>query len=114
MKQRIRLTESDLHRMIKKTVNKVLKENENLNYVPDDWYEEDDEALNNNPRLMFAEMYDVFDDASEVLEILLKYASDDEIRQWCNYLIQEQDKLISKKTDNNTGIWGNSYGIRTK
>ena len=36
MKQRIRLTESDLHRMIKESVNKVLKENENFNYVPDE------------------------------------------------------------------------------
>lgn len=40
-------------------------------------------------------MSDVFGDASEVLEILLNHASDDEIRQWCNYLMQEQDKLIS-------------------
>lgn len=95
MKQKIRLTESDLHRIIKKSVNRILRENENLNYVSDDWYEKDDEELDNNPRLMFYEMSDVFGDASEVLEILLNHASDDEIRQWCNYLMQEQDKLIS-------------------
>lgn len=95
MKQKIRLTESDLHRIIKKSVNRILRENENLNYVSDDWYEKDDEELDNNPRLMFSEMCDVFGDASKVLEILLNHASDDEIRQWCNYLMQEQDKLIS-------------------
>lgn len=34
-KQVIRLTESNLHSIIKKSVNRVLKEDENFNYVPD-------------------------------------------------------------------------------
>lgn len=114
MKKIIRLTESDLQKIVTKSVNRVLKEDDNFNSSSDDLFAQYDEELNNDPRLMFSEMYDVFDDASEVLEILLKYASDDEIWQWCHYLMQEQDKLISGENDDNTSIVGKAYGISTK
>ena len=38
----IRLTESDLHRMIRSTVNRILREDVGYNGINDEWYQEED------------------------------------------------------------------------
>lgn len=57
MKQRIRLTESDLHRLIKESVRKVLKETsiDNDSYfgggLPDRYFDDDDDYVPDNDRI---------------------------------------------------------------
>ena len=116
-KKIIKLTENDLKHIIKESVNKILMENDNFNYsdfydtddiefddeseinseTPEDWYRLDDEAMN-DPKLRFAEMCDVFgDEPSSILNILEKYASDEDYTKWCEWLEQEQDLEFDRK-----------------
>ena len=116
-KKIIKLTENDLKHIIKESVNKILMENDNFNYsdfydtddiefddeseinseTPEDWYRMDDEAMN-DPKLRFAEMCDVFgDEPSSILNILEKYASDEDYTKWCEWLEQEQDLEFDRK-----------------
>lgn len=110
-KKLIKLTENDLKQIIKESVNKILIENDFYNAddmefdddseinseTPEDWYRMDDEAMN-DPKLRFAEMCDVFgDEPSSILNILEKYASDEDYAKWCEWLEQEQDLEFDRK-----------------
>lgn len=112
-KKLIKLTENDLKQIIKESVNKILIENDNDFYdandmefdddfeikskTPEEWYRMDDESMN-DPKLRFAEMCDVFgDEPSFILNILEKYASDEDYTKWCEWLEQEQELEFDRK-----------------
>ena len=75
-KQIVKLTEGDLHRIIKESVNNVLKES---NYTDNDitygmW--------NNIVEQLGAE---------QVLSMIVKYASSDQLKQWIQWIQEELD-----------------------
>lgn len=124
MKKRlIKLTENYLKQIIKESVNKILTENDNFNYsdfyntddmdsdddiefsddfdikskTPEEWYRMDDESMN-EPKLRFAEMCDVFGgEPSFILNVLKKYATDEDYTKWSEWLEQEQDLELDRK-----------------
>ena len=54
MRQIIRLTESDLHRIVKESVKKIIRESDTGNF--DDFYEGDENQVNSNKNMMYYEI----------------------------------------------------------
>ncbi len=62
MKKRIRLTESDLHRIVKESVNRVLKETNGNDTIDREWYSKRGAILDDDEEYI-ARYYDIFDKA---------------------------------------------------
>lgn len=74
MKKIIRLTESDLHRIIERSVSKILRED----VLGNDWRQNEDDVLNN---------YEAFDDQIE------SYKAEDEFRNQHDWGAQGEEEI---------------------
>lgn len=78
---KIQITENDIRQMVGESVKKALKE---MNV--------DDMAFR-NAEAEFAEAYDNFDGPEEVLDILMRNASEEDFRKWTEWLYKELNNL---------------------
>ena len=78
---KIQINENDIRQMVDESVKKVLKE---MNI--------DDMAFG-DAEVEFAKAYDNFDDPEEVLDILMRNASEEDFRKWSEWLYKEYNNL---------------------
>lgn len=84
---KIKLSENKLKQIVAESVKKILREN-NI----DDYYAMDD-AFMKNPKNEFIEICDNFNNPKEVMEILMKHASEEDFYKWNKWLSEELDIL---------------------
>lgn len=78
---RIQISENDLKQMVSESVKKVLKEMNVDDMAPGD------------AEVEFVKACDIFDDLGDILDILLRNASEEDFRKWSEWLYQERDNL---------------------
>lgn len=87
MKKIIRLTESDLHRIIERSVSKILRED----VLGNDWRQNEDDVLNN---------YEAFDDQIE------SYKAEDEFRNQHDWGAQGEEVIDPTYYDQHSDALG--------
>lgn len=81
---KIQIKESDIRQMVNESVKKVLKE---MNI---------DDIAPGEAEAEFAKACDIFDDLGDILDILLRNASEEDFRKWSEWLYKERDDLRKK------------------
>lgn len=84
---KIKLSESKLKQIIAESVKNVLSESD-----IDDYYAIDDTFMK-NPKNEFIEICDNFNSPEDVMEILMKHASEEDFYKWNKWLSEELDIL---------------------
>ena len=87
MKKIIRLTESDLHRIIEKSVNKILREG----VLGNDWRQDEDDVLNN---------YEPFEDQID------RYKAETEFRNQHDWGAQGEEDIDPTHYDQHSDVIG--------
>jgi len=87
MKKIIRLTESDLHRIIEKSVNKILREG----VLGNDWRQNEDDVLNN---------YEPFEDQID------RYEAENEFRNQHDWGAQGEEDIDPTHYDQHSDVIG--------
>lgn len=81
---KIQISENDIRQMVCESVKKVLKE---MNI---------DDIAPGEAEAEFAKACDIFDDLGDILDILLRNASEEDFRKWSEWLYKERDDLRKK------------------
>ena len=79
--EKIQISENDIRQMVSESVKKVLKEMNVDDIAPGD------------AEVEFAKAYDIFDDPGDILDILMRNASEEDFRKWSEWLYKERDNL---------------------
>jgi hypothetical protein len=87
MKKIIRLTESDLHRIIERSVSKILKEG----VLGNDWHQDEDDVLNN---------YEPFEDQID------RYEAENEFRNQHDWGAQGEENIDPTHYDQHSDVVG--------
>jgi len=87
MKKIIRLTESDLHRIIERSVSKILKEG----VLGNDWHQDEDDVLNN---------YEPFEDQ------INRYEAENEFRNQHDWGAQGEEDIDPTHYDQHSDVIG--------
>lgn len=81
---KMQISEKDIRQMVSESVKKVLKE---MNV---------DDIAPGEAEVEFAKACDIFDDLGDILDILLRNASEEDFRKWSEWLYKERDDLRKK------------------
>lgn len=81
---KIQINENDIRQMVDESVKKVLKE---MNV---------DDIAPGEAEAEFVKACDIFDDLGDILDVLLRNASEEDFSKWTEWLYKEQDDLRKK------------------